>query len=75
MTENTAESPREVDAPGVASRAIVATAEQLAAALPPPPSPIATYRLQLNPIFTFRDASRVVPYLADLGIGALYASP
>jgi len=37
--------------------------------------PTATYRLQLNPQFTFRDASRVVPYLRALGISHIYASP
>jgi len=37
--------------------------------------PTATYRLQLNGGFTFRDAERIVPYLAELGAGALYASP
>lgn len=37
--------------------------------------PRATYRLQLNHRFTFRDAAGVVPYLADLGVSDLYASP
>src|SRR5579885_2396972 len=37
--------------------------------------PGATYRLQLNHLFTFKDAQRIVPYLADLGITDLYASP
>ncbi|CAA9567141.1 MAG: GH13_26 / GH13 [uncultured Thermomicrobiales bacterium] len=37
--------------------------------------PTATYRLQINPGFTFRDAEAVVPYLADLGAGDAYASP
>lgn len=37
--------------------------------------PRATYRLQLNAGFTFADARRVVPYLADLGISDLYLSP
>ncbi|MBI1179743.1 MAG: malto-oligosyltrehalose synthase [Alphaproteobacteria bacterium] len=35
----------------------------------------ATYRLQFHRDFTFRDAEAVVPYLADLGISHLYASP
>jgi (1->4)-alpha-D-glucan 1-alpha-D-glucosylmutase len=38
-------------------------------------APLATYRLQLNLDFTFRDATAVVPYLRDLGISDLYASP
>src|SRR5258708_4118579 len=37
--------------------------------------PAATYRLQFNAGFTFRDAERIVPYLADLGISDIYASP
>lgn len=35
----------------------------------------ATYRLQLSPSFTFRDAARVVPYAASLGVSHLYLSP
>jgi len=38
-------------------------------------TPGATYRLQFNHLFTFRDALRLVPYLADLGITDIYASP
>lgn len=37
--------------------------------------PRATYRLQFHANFTFRDAVRVVPYLRDLGISHVYASP
>jgi (1->4)-alpha-D-glucan 1-alpha-D-glucosylmutase len=37
--------------------------------------PRATYRFQFNHGFTFRDAAEVVPYLAELGISDLYASP
>ena len=37
--------------------------------------PTATYRLQFSPSFGFRSAKEVIPYLADLGISALYASP
>jgi (1->4)-alpha-D-glucan 1-alpha-D-glucosylmutase len=40
-----------------------------------PVIPRATYRLQLNAGFTFRDALGVVPYLAALGISHLYCSP
>ncbi len=35
----------------------------------------ATYRLQLHSGFTFADAKRIVPYLADLGVSHLYLSP
>ncbi|MFW5785809.1 MAG: malto-oligosyltrehalose synthase [bacterium] len=35
----------------------------------------ATYRLQLTPDFDFDAAAAVVPYLADLGISHVYASP
>lgn len=37
--------------------------------------PEATYRLQFNAQFTFRDAAALVPYLHDLGITDCYASP
>src|SRR5256885_628899 len=42
-----------------------------------PASPIvrATYRLQFHKGFTFRDATALVPYLAQLGISHIYASP
>jgi len=37
--------------------------------------PTATYRLQFNGGFTFRDARAIAPYLAELGITDIYASP
>lgn len=37
--------------------------------------PRATYRLQFNRRFTFRDAAALVPYLHELGISHCYASP
>jgi (1->4)-alpha-D-glucan 1-alpha-D-glucosylmutase len=37
--------------------------------------PLATYRLQFNSSFTFEHARAIVPYLADLGITDVYASP
>ncbi|MCI0459539.1 MAG: malto-oligosyltrehalose synthase, partial [Gemmataceae bacterium] len=37
--------------------------------------PVSTYRLQLHPAFTFRDAQAVVPYLAKLGVTDCYCSP
>jgi (1->4)-alpha-D-glucan 1-alpha-D-glucosylmutase len=37
--------------------------------------PMATYRIQFNPSFTFGDAMEIVPYLADLGLSDIYASP
>jgi (1->4)-alpha-D-glucan 1-alpha-D-glucosylmutase len=37
--------------------------------------PTATYRIQFNPDFGFKDAAEIVGYLADLGITHLYASP
>jgi (1->4)-alpha-D-glucan 1-alpha-D-glucosylmutase len=37
--------------------------------------PQATYRVQFNRSFTFRDAAELVPYLAELGISDCYASP
>src|SRR5207253_3615774 len=40
-----------------------------------PPPPAATYRLQFHAGFTFEDARRLVPYLYDLGVSHIYASP
>ena len=37
--------------------------------------PVATYRLQFNKQFRFEDAHDLVPYLHQLGISDLYASP
>jgi len=37
--------------------------------------PRATYRLQFNGGFTFADAREIAPYLAELGISDIYASP
>jgi malto-oligosyltrehalose synthase len=37
--------------------------------------PRATYRVQLNSSFTFKDATAIVPYLAELGISHVYCSP
>jgi (1->4)-alpha-D-glucan 1-alpha-D-glucosylmutase len=37
--------------------------------------PLATYRLQFNANFGFRDAIGILDYLHDLGISHLYASP
>ncbi len=40
-----------------------------------PRSPAATYRVQCSRSFGFRDARELVPYLDDLGVTDLYASP
>lgn len=56
--------------PGAA--AIVGTIIRTRRTVPPPR---ATYRLQFNHTFTFVDATAIVPYLADLGISHVYASP
>ena len=37
--------------------------------------PVGTYRLQFHKDFRFSDATRLVPYLAKLGVSHLYASP
>ncbi|HWE91533.1 MAG TPA: malto-oligosyltrehalose synthase, partial [Pseudonocardiaceae bacterium] len=37
--------------------------------------PASTYRVQLQPRFTFDDLAAVADYLAALGVGAVYASP
>ena len=41
----------------------------------PPTTPLATYRLQFTKDFTFDDAAALVPYLKQLGVSHLYASP
>ncbi|MBD5633223.1 MAG: malto-oligosyltrehalose synthase [Candidatus Eremiobacteraeota bacterium] len=38
-------------------------------------TPLSTYRLQFTPRFRFEDARAIVPYLAMLGVGHMYASP
>ena len=40
-----------------------------------PRIPSATYRLQLNRLFRFEDARKVISYLHDLGVTDLYCSP
>ncbi|MFO7967059.1 MAG: alpha-amylase family glycosyl hydrolase [Archaeoglobaceae archaeon] len=37
--------------------------------------PVSTYRIQFNPSFGFEHAREVVPYLSDLNISFIYASP
>ncbi len=39
------------------------------------PIPLATYRLQMHPGFTFDDAGAIADYLAKLGVTHVYASP
>ena len=43
--------------------------------MPPIRVPLATYRLQFNPQFGFRDAKDLVEYLDRLGVSDAYASP
>ena len=43
--------------------------------LPLPRIPVSTYRLQFNRRFTFSDATKILPYLDELGISDIYASP
>jgi len=38
-------------------------------------APISTYRLQMHSAFTFSDAQKILPYLAQLGISDIYSSP
>lgn len=37
--------------------------------------PLASYRIQFSPSFTFRAAQEILPYLTELGISDIYASP
>jgi (1->4)-alpha-D-glucan 1-alpha-D-glucosylmutase len=39
------------------------------------PPPATTYRLQFHAGFTFEDARQLLPYLHDLGVSHIYASP
>src|SRR4029453_4410526 len=52
-----------------------AMAERSVAKGAPLVTPVATYRLQFHKGFGFKDAIKLVPYLASLGISHLYASP
>jgi (1->4)-alpha-D-glucan 1-alpha-D-glucosylmutase len=38
-------------------------------------TPSATYRIQFTPFFGFQSLRKIVPYLAELGISDVYASP
>ncbi|HXI13248.1 MAG TPA: malto-oligosyltrehalose synthase [Thermoanaerobaculia bacterium] len=38
-------------------------------------TPLSTYRVQFNSSFSFADATRILPYLHDLGVTDLYGSP
>src|SRR6476469_7829985 len=38
-------------------------------------NPISTYRVQLHKDFSLSDLEKMIPYLQQLGIGTLYASP
>jgi (1->4)-alpha-D-glucan 1-alpha-D-glucosylmutase len=58
------------DRPGAATLPVSDGEKRVPAAIPG-----VTYRLQLTCDFTFDDVSRVVPYLAALGISHLYLSP
>ncbi|HEY6927844.1 MAG TPA: malto-oligosyltrehalose synthase [Steroidobacteraceae bacterium] len=49
--------------------------EQQAASAREATIPRATYRIQLNSSFTFKNATAIVGYLADLGISHVYCSP
>ena len=40
-----------------------------------PRFPESTYRLQFHAGFTFRHATKIIPYLRDLGITHIYSSP
>jgi (1->4)-alpha-D-glucan 1-alpha-D-glucosylmutase len=59
-------------ADSVLERLLARTAQELAARRY---LPEATYRLQFNSHFTFRDATAVVGYLQELGVSTCYASP
>lgn len=68
-------------APGIAGEAAVVshTVDGLIRAIqrsfPSQRRPRATYRVQFNREFTFRQATELVPYWSSLGVSDLYASP
>ena len=65
---------REVGAPPIEAQAR-RLLDEVAAELATVPQPVATYRVQLHKGFGFRDATALVPYLAELGVTDLYTSP
>jgi len=38
-------------------------------------NPVSTYRIQFHKEFTFKDFNQIIPYLKELGIRTIYASP
>ncbi|MGF7042876.1 malto-oligosyltrehalose synthase [Mucilaginibacter lappiensis] len=38
-------------------------------------NPVAIYRIQFNKDFTFKDLEHIIPYLHQLGVSTIYASP
>ncbi|MBD0295783.1 MAG: malto-oligosyltrehalose synthase, partial [Flavisolibacter sp.] len=38
-------------------------------------NPIATYRIQFHKDFSFQEFERIIPYLQQLGVSTVYASP
>ena len=38
-------------------------------------NPVSTYRIQFNSNFTFADFEKIIPYLHELGVRTIYASP
>ena len=38
-------------------------------------TPVSTYRLQFNKLFTLDDAARIIPFLSDMGVTTMYVSP
>ena len=72
--------PAVADTPGILDVPAVHTAPILSIVRDPDPAPgaeipRATYRVQLNKSFTFKDITEIIPYLASLGISHVYCSP
>ena len=64
-----------IDAPLIDAQLIDALLESVKRRLQERRLPEATYRLQVHHGFTFRDARRIVDYLAALGVSDCYLSP
>jgi (1->4)-alpha-D-glucan 1-alpha-D-glucosylmutase len=58
--------------PGKTGRPVVVASGE---SVRPRAIPVATYRLQLQPAFTFADAKAILDYIRDLNVSHIYASP
>jgi (1->4)-alpha-D-glucan 1-alpha-D-glucosylmutase len=74
LKDSVPEATAALDAPPVAEAPVLSLVRDPQPA-PGAEIPRATYRIQLNKSFTFKDVTEIVPYLASLGISHVYCSP